>query len=37
LAKGVRGILDWTEKEYKPDILNSRHKLYKEPGYNPLQ
>jgi len=28
---------DWTEKVYKPDILNSAHTLYKEPGYNPLQ
>jgi len=28
---------DWTEKVYKPDILNSAHALYTEPGYNPLQ
>jgi 4-oxalocrotonate tautomerase len=28
---------DWTEKVYKPDILNSTHPLYKEPGYNPFQ
>lgn len=28
---------DWTEKVYKPDILNSTRRLYKEPGYNPLQ
>ena len=28
---------DWTEKVYKPDILNSAHPLYKEPGYDPLQ
>ena len=28
---------DRTEKVYKPDILNSAHPLYKEPGYNPLQ
>ena len=27
---------DWTEKVYKPDILNSSGKLYKQPGYNPL-
>ena len=27
---------DWTEKVYKPDILNSPGKLYKKPGYNPL-
>jgi 4-oxalocrotonate tautomerase len=25
---------DWTEKVYKPDILNSPGKLYKKPGYN---
>ena len=24
---------DWTEKVYKPDILNRRGKLYKEPRY----
>jgi 4-oxalocrotonate tautomerase len=28
---------DWTEKVYKPDILNSAHTLYKEPGYNPFK
>jgi 4-oxalocrotonate tautomerase len=28
---------DWTEKVYKPDILNSAHMLYRKPGYNPLQ
>ena len=28
---------DWTEKVYKPDILNSPGNLYKKPGYNPLQ
>ena len=27
---------DWTEKVYKPDILNSPGKLYKKPGYNPV-
>ena len=27
---------DWTEKVYKPDILNSPGKLYKKPGYNLL-
>jgi 4-oxalocrotonate tautomerase len=27
---------DWTEKVYKPEIMNGRAKLYKEPGYNPL-
>ena len=26
---------EWTEKVYKPDILNGRGKLYKRPGYNP--
>jgi 4-oxalocrotonate tautomerase len=28
---------DWTEKVYKPDILNSPGKLYKKPGYNPRE
>jgi len=28
---------DWVEKVYKPDILNNQEKLYKKPGYNPLQ
>jgi 4-oxalocrotonate tautomerase len=23
---------DWAEKVYRPDILNSPEKLYKEPG-----
>jgi 4-oxalocrotonate tautomerase len=27
---------DWTEKVYKPDIINGRGKLYKKPGYKPL-
>ena len=27
---------DWTEKVYKPDIINGRGKLYKRPGYDPL-
>jgi 4-oxalocrotonate tautomerase len=27
---------DWTEKVYKPDILDGSGKLYKRPGYNPL-
>jgi 4-oxalocrotonate tautomerase len=27
---------DWTEKVYKPDILNNQDKLYKKPGYNPF-
>ena len=26
---------DWTEKVYKPDILNSPGKLYKKPGQSP--
>ena len=25
---------DWAEKVYKPDILNKKESLYKEPGYN---
>ena len=28
---------DWTEKVYKPDILNNPERLYKKPGYNPLE
>ena len=28
---------NWTEKVYKPDILNSPGKLYKRPRYNPLK
>ncbi len=28
---------DWTEKVYKPDILNAQGKLYKKPGYNPFK
>jgi 4-oxalocrotonate tautomerase len=26
---------DWTEKVYKPDILNGAGMLYKKPGYGP--
>ena len=25
---------DWTEKVYKPDILEQPEKLYKKPGYD---
>ena len=25
---------DWSEKVYKPDIMNSPSELYKKPGYN---
>lgn len=28
---------DWADKVYKPDILNGAGKLYKKPGYNPLE
>jgi len=28
---------DWVEKVYEPDILSGRGKLYKKPGYDPLQ
>lgn len=27
---------DWTEKVYKPDIMNDPGTLYKKPGYKPL-
>jgi 4-oxalocrotonate tautomerase len=26
---------EWIEKVYKPDILEKKHTLYKQPGYNP--
>jgi 4-oxalocrotonate tautomerase len=28
---------DWTEKVYKPDIKDKWDKVYKKPGYNPLE
>jgi 4-oxalocrotonate tautomerase len=28
---------DWTEKVYRPDILDKAHTLYRKPGYNPFQ
>jgi 4-oxalocrotonate tautomerase len=27
---------DWVEKVYKPDIIQKRDTLYKNPGYDPL-
>ena len=27
---------EWTERVYKPDIINGPGKLYKHPGYDPL-
>jgi 4-oxalocrotonate tautomerase len=27
---------DWVETVYKPDILGNLDKLYKKPGYDPL-
>ena len=30
------GEEDWAEKVYRPDILNKKDSLYKEPGYNPF-
>jgi 4-oxalocrotonate tautomerase len=27
----------WTEKVFKPDILDRADTLYKKPGYNPLE
>ena len=27
---------DWAEKVYRPDILNKKDSLYKQPGYNPF-
>jgi 4-oxalocrotonate tautomerase len=26
---------EWTEKVYRPDIVNGHGKLYKRPGYTP--
>ena len=26
---------DWAEKVYKPDIIDKKDTLYKEPGYTP--
>ena len=28
---------DWAEKVYKPDILDKKDILYREPGYNPFE
>jgi 4-oxalocrotonate tautomerase len=28
---------DWTDKVYKPDINEKWDKLYKKPGYDPLE
>ena len=28
---------DWAQKVYKPDILDKKGSLYKEPGYNPFE
>jgi 4-oxalocrotonate tautomerase len=28
---------EWAEKVYRPDILNKEDRLYKKPGYNPLE
>jgi 4-oxalocrotonate tautomerase len=27
---------DWTDKVYKPDILDKADTIYKKPGYDPL-
>ncbi len=27
---------DWPDLVYKPDILDKKENLYKEPGYNPF-
>ena len=39
VSVAIEGVTpdNWTEKVYKPDILNSPGKLYKKPGYNPLE
>jgi len=28
---------DWPEAVYRPDILENKHLLYKDPGYNPFE
>jgi 4-oxalocrotonate tautomerase len=28
---------EWAEKVYRPDILNKKDSLYKEPGYDPFE
>jgi 4-oxalocrotonate tautomerase len=28
---------EWPEKVYRPDILNNKDGIYKEPGYNPFE
>lgn len=28
---------DWTEKVYKPDVAGHWDKLYKKPGYKPVE
>jgi 4-oxalocrotonate tautomerase len=28
---------NWAQTVYKPDILEKRDKLYKQPGYNPFE
>jgi 4-oxalocrotonate tautomerase len=28
---------DWAQKVYRPDILDKKQSLYKEPGYNPFK
>ena len=28
---------NWAEEVYKPDILNKKDSLYREPGYNPFE
>ena len=28
---------DWAQNVYKPDILDKKDSLYKEPGYNPFE
>ncbi len=28
---------DWPEKVYRPEIMDKRHLLYKDPGYNPFE
>jgi 4-oxalocrotonate tautomerase len=39
VSVGVEDVApaDWADKVYKPDILAKPEKIYKKPGYNPLE
>jgi hypothetical protein len=37
LVEATRGAGRLAETVYKPDILDRRDTIYKQPGYNPLR